>query len=123
MIKALGKVPLLLIALGACTQPPDQRHFMPQSSAERGKAVIERVGCASCHAIPGIDWPKGRVGPPLHGFAEQTLIAGRVPNRADILTDFVRNAPAVVPGTGMPPMPLSEEESRDVAAFLYTLGA
>lgn len=83
--------------------------------------MIERVGCAACHTIPGIGWPKGRVGPPLKGFAEQSLIAGRVPNRPDVLAAFVRNAPAVVPETGMPPMPLSEEEARDVAAYLYTL--
>lgn len=111
----------LAAALTACQAPPDKQHFMPQSNAERGRAIIERVGCAACHTIPGIDWPKGRVGPPLDGFAEQALIAGQVPNRAEILAAFVRNAPAVVPDSGMPEMPLSEEESRDVAAYLYTL--
>ena len=49
------------------------------------------------------------------------MIAGRLPNRPDVLAAFVRNAPALVPGTAMPAMPLTEEESRDVAAYLYTL--
>ena len=120
MNKAIASVPLLF-ALCACKQPPDRQHFMTQSSPDRGREIIESVGCAACHSIPGIGWPKGRVGPPLDGFAEQALIAGRAPNRPEILTLFVRNAPAVVPGTGMPPMPLSPEESRDVAAYLYTL--
>ena len=102
-------------------EPPERQHFTPQSSAEHGRQIIERVGCAACHSIPGIDWPTGRVGPPLKGFAEQSLIAGRAPNRPEVLAAFVRNAPAVVPNSGMPPMPLSEEESRDVAAYLYTL--
>lgn len=113
----------LLIGAPACEQPPQRQHFMPQASAERGRAIIARVGCASCHSIPGIDWPQGRLGPPLDEFATRTLIAGRVPNRAGELSAFVQNAPAIVPGTGMPAMPLTAEESRDVAAYLYTLRA
>ena len=117
---AFAALPLLL-APGACKEPSDQDHFVPQAKAERGREVVARLGCAACHSIPGIDWPKGRVGPALDGFADQSLIAGRAPNRADILARFVRNAPSVVPGTGMPPMPMTEEDSRDVAAYLYTL--
>lgn len=94
---------------------------MPQADPVRGKAAIARVGCAACHTIPGIDWPQGRVGPNLGGFAGRGLIAGRVPNRADTLSAFVRNAPQIVPGSAMPAMPLTPQESRDVAAYLYTL--
>ncbi len=92
---------------------------MPQASAERGRDAIERVGCGACHSIPGIRWPKGATGPSLAGLADQGLIAGRLPNRPDILSAFVRNAPAVLPGTTMPAMPISEQEGRDVAAYLY----
>jgi mono/diheme cytochrome c family protein len=120
--RALASIPLLF-ALCGCKPPPDRQQFMTQSDPAHGRAVIARVGCGSCHEIPGIGWPKGQVGPSLEGFADQSLIAGRVPNRPDILSAFVRNAPAVVPGSGMPPMPLTPQESRDVAAYLYTLGA
>lgn len=94
---------------------------MVQSDPQRGRELIRQVGCAACHDIPGIDWPKGTVGPALSGFADQSLIAGRARNRPAILAQFVRNAPAVVPGSAMPSMPLTPEESRDVAAYLYTL--
>lgn len=94
---------------------------MVQSNPDRGRQVIEQVGCAACHAIPGVDWPRGTLGPPLDGFAQQTLIAGRVPNRPDTLAAFVRDAPSVDPQSAMPPMPLSQQESRNVAAYLYTL--
>ncbi|MDQ3145087.1 MAG: c-type cytochrome [Pseudomonadota bacterium] len=114
-------LPLLLLA-AACKPAPDERHFTPGADAERGRAAIERVGCAACHAIPGIDWPNGAVGPSLDGFARQTLIAGRVPNRPEMLAAFVRNAPQVSPGSAMPAMPLSKQESRDVAAYLLALG-
>ena len=95
---------------------------MPEASAARGREVIARVGCGACHTIPGIGWPKGRLGPALHGFARGNLISGKLPNRPDILAAYVRDAPAVLPGTTMPAMPISEEEARDVAAYLYTLG-
>lgn len=113
-------LPLLLLA-GACKPPPDRQQFMPIADAEQGKRAIERVGCGSCHSIEGIDWPKGKVGPALDGFARRGLIAGRVPNEPELLARFVRDAPAVLPGTTMPPMPLTEEESRDVAAYLYEI--
>ncbi len=29
------------------------------------------------------------------------------------------NAPVADPGSAMPPMPISEEEARDIAAYLY----
>lgn len=85
--------------------------------------MIERAGCAACHAIPGVNWPEGGLGPSLAGFGEQGLIAGQLPNRPDVLARFVREAPALLPGTTMPAMPLNEKEARDVAAYLYTLRA
>lgn len=94
---------------------------MPGTDPQAGLAIMKQVGCASCHAIPGIDWPQGRVGPSLNGFAGQALIAGKVQNRPEILAAFIRNAPSVVPGTAMPAMPLTPDESRNVAAYLYTL--
>lgn len=96
---------------------------MPGASAERGRIVIERLGCGSCHDIPGIAWPKGAVGPPLAGFANRALIAGRLPNRPDMLVPFLIDAPALAPGTAMPPMPMTTEEARDAAAWLYARGS
>lgn len=96
---------------------------MPLASVERGKIVMVRVGCASCHTIAGIDWPRGTTGPALHGFAGRGLIAGRLPNRPEILAAYVRNAPALVPGSAMPAMPVSESEARDIAAVLYQTGS
>lgn len=115
---AIAFLPLVILA-GACKGPPQERQFMPLASADRGKAAIERIGCASCHSIDGIGWPRGRVGPSLDNFAERGLIAGQLPNRPELLAAYVRNAPALVPNSGMPAMPVSEREARDIAAFLY----
>lgn len=114
----LAFAPLFTLA-AACKPPPDERQFMPVANAARGKAAIEQVGCGSCHTIPGVDWPQGKVGPRLAGLAERALIAGQLPNRPDALAAYIRNAPALVPGTAMPAMPVSKEQARDIAAYLY----
>lgn len=108
---------LLLIA--ACKPPPDARWSADPAAAGRGRVVIERVHCAACHQIPGVDWPQGETGPSLEDFGDRGPIAGTLPNRPDVLAAFVRNAPALKPGSPMPPMPVSEEEARDIAAYLY----
>lgn len=116
--QSAGLLPLMLGVI-ACKPPPDQRQFVPQGDVARGKATIERVGCGSCHSIPGVPWPKGAVGPALNGLAERGLIGGVLPNRPDILAAYVRNAPSLAPGSGMPAMPVTETEARDIVAYLY----
>lgn len=110
-------VPMLLLI--ACKPPPEQMPPLPLANVENGKQAIERAGCGSCHTIPGIDWPRGKIGPPLDGLAERGLIAGKLPNRPDLLAAYIRNAPALVPGSGMPAIPMSDAEARDVVAYLY----
>lgn len=112
---------IAVLIVSGCERPAIERHPMPGADAARGREIIMNVGCASCHIIPGVNWPKGRVGPSLAGFASRPLIAGGHPNDPLVLAEFVRNAPAYIPHGGMPPMPLNEEEARDVAAYLYTL--
>lgn len=114
--------PLAAVALAACKPPPEQRQFMPVADSARGKVAIERVGCASCHTIPGIRWPQGKAGPALNGLGERALIAGKLPNRPDLLTAYIRNAPALVADSGMPAMPVSAKEANDIAAYLYEQG-
>ncbi len=111
----------IILALGACDAARPEPNAMPGASPARGRAIVEKVGCGACHTIPGIRAANGRVGPPLEGFADRALIAGDLPNRPDALASWVRNAPGHDRRTAMPPMPLTEQEARDVAAFLYTL--
>jgi mono/diheme cytochrome c family protein len=91
--------------------------------AERGLALIASgaFGCAACHLIPGIRFPRGNVGPPLDGMASRGLIAGELPNKPGVLVAFLQNPPALVPRTGMPNVGLTPEDARHIAAYLYTL--
>lgn len=114
----IGSMGMLLVACHATDIRP---HQADEATIARGKAAAERLGCGACHAMPGVSWPRGRVGPDLNGFATRTLIAGQLPNRPEALADFVRNAPAWVPGTAMPAVPMRDAEARDIAAWLQSL--
>lgn len=109
------------LMLAACGDKPGPARTIAGSDPARGLAVMERVGCAACHEIPGIDWPQGQAGPSLKGFGAGPMIGGRLPNQPDVLAAWLIDAPSLAPETGMPPMPLSQAEARDVAAYLYTL--
>jgi len=89
--------------------------------ASRGEAVIARAGCGSCHTIPGISGADGLVGPPLYWFSRRTYIAGELPNTPENLVRWVQWPTAVEPTTAMPASGLSDQQARDVAAYLYTL--
>ena len=119
--RAMAASALLLVS--GCQQTAVAPQSVAGADAGRGRKVVERVACGACHVIPGVPWPQGRVGPSLDGFARQALVAGRFPNEPDILARFVRDAPSLAPQTGMPAMPITEQEARDVAAYLYTLDA
>lgn len=114
---ALLGLPLVV----GCADKREQPRALTGAEAIAGKAVIERVGCAACHRIPRVAWPQGTVGGSLDGFADRSMIAGRFPNQPETLTVWVRSAPSMSASTGMPAMPITSEEARDVAAYLYTL--
>ncbi len=90
-------------------------------NAQRGRAVIAEYRCGSCHEIPGIQNAHGRFGPPLDFFARTTYIAGVTPNNPENLVQWVQSPTSVKPNTTMPVLGLSEQQARDVAAYLETL--
>ena len=67
--------------------------------------------------------PRARSDRHSNGLSERALIAGRLPNRPDVLAAYIRDAPSLVPSSGMPAMPVSETEARDIAAYLYEQGS
>jgi len=89
--------------------------------ADRGRALIQQFDCGSCHTIPGIRGANGLVGPPLLWFARRTFVAGLLPNSPANLVTWIRAPRSIEPRTAMPTLGLSEEQARDIAAYLYTL--
>lgn len=105
----------------ACDGPPDRIPTLGDADVTRGRQLVADKGCVACHAFPDVKWPRGRLGPSLDNFGRQGLIAGQLPNQPAILMRFVRDAPAQVPGTAMPAIPMSDQEARDVVAYLLQL--
>jgi cytochrome c2 len=110
-------------ALAACGHDAENAALQhaAMGDARHGAHVIRRVGCGSCHSIPGIRGAHGRVGPPLDSFADRDFIAGRVPNTPDNLVLWLESPPSLEPATAMPVLGLDENAARDVAAYLYSL--
>ena len=92
-----------------------------RSSAERGKVLISDIGCGLCHSIPGIDRATGNVGPPLSGIGSRIYIAGVLNNTPENMVRWLRFPQKVVPGNAMPDMGLSEDQARDIAAYLRSI--
>lgn len=89
-----------------------------QGEPARGAVAIDRYGCGTCHVIPGLARARGKVGPPLSDFALRTYIAGNAYNTPQNLAAWIRRPDSVEPGTVMPTLGVSEQEARDISAYL-----
>lgn len=94
---------------------------MPGGNAQQGRQALLDYGCHSCHTIPGVPGADATVGPPLYDWADRHYIAGRLPNTAENLLLFVQFPQTVAPGIAMPDMDVTEQDARDIGAYLYTL--
>tara|TARA_R110002072_G_scaffold303089_1_gene493112 strand:- start:6999 stop:7961 length:963 start_codon:yes stop_codon:yes gene_type:complete len=91
-----------------------------EADIERGRKLLDRYGCGSCHVIPSVG--RGLVGASLVDFAERQYIAGSLVNSPDKLVDWIIDPKRIEPGTAMPDLHVAPEEALDMAAYLYTLG-
>ncbi|WP_161141904.1 cytochrome c oxidase assembly protein [Propylenella binzhouense] len=90
-------------------------------NVQRGAALISQFGCPACHTIPGIAGADGLVGPPLTKMGRRGYVAGVLRNTPENMTRWIRRPQAIVPGNAMPDMGISEDQARDITAYLYTL--
>ena len=126
--------------LGGCSAPPSS---LPRVSTERAAMlpltpapqvagdpnrgrqlfadarIVTPAGCASCHTIRGVPGATGIVGPNLTNVVLRPTLAGEtIPNNADNLVRWIMNPPALKPGALMPNLGVSDQDARDLAAFL-----
>jgi cytochrome c2 len=90
-------------------------------NARFGRDEIRKYGCNTCHEISGVAGTRGLIGPPLDGIGERYYIAGELPNTPANLMLWIQHPRQVEPHTAMPEMGVTEQDSRDIAAYLYTL--
>lgn len=89
--------------------------------SHRGRQLIEQRHCGSCHTIPGIPGADGVFGPPLSFMGRRTMIAGNFANTPENLEHWVMSPKSMKPATAMPDLGLTEQQSKDVAAYLESL--
>ncbi|WP_137389572.1 c-type cytochrome [Rhodoligotrophos defluvii] len=110
---------LLIVALAGCGEEAGAPELRVRGDPEAGAAAIRSHGCGICHTIPGIAGADATVGPPLVHYDERAYVAGVLPNTPRDLIRWIVDPPAVDPRTAMPELGVSEEEARDIAAYLY----
>ena len=115
----------LLLAFGCGKSPSDdamkKAAAMTGGDPSHGQQVIRSYGCGSCHVIPGVDGAAGKVGPSLQGIGARTYLAGKLPNEPANMIKWIRQPQEVSPGTAMPELGVTEQDGKDIAAYLYTL--
>ena len=94
---------------------------MTGGDPDKGRDAIGRYGCSSCHAVPGVRGADGMVGPPLTKMGTRTYIGGVLKNTPDNMKAWLKNPPGIDEKTAMPNLHLSDEEVKDISAYLYTL--
>lgn len=84
-----------------------------------GEKLIAQKGCGGCHTISGVQGATGVAGPNLTNIVLRPTIAGEsIPNSPDTLMQWLLDPPSMKPGTTMPKLGLTEQEARDLVAFL-----
>ncbi|MBC7791951.1 MAG: cytochrome c oxidase subunit II [Anaerolineae bacterium] len=128
-------------ALAAFTNGKLPPHLVPSTPVPKGLAISNVTGnatrgaqlyktgaCIACHVIQGVS--PGIVGPNLTHFGSRTSLAsGLYPNDPRHLALWIKNAPAMKPGSLMPalgrspgtPAGYTDQQVADIAAYLLAL--
>ena len=106
---------------GGSGEPDAAYRVVQGGQPERGRALLSRYQCGSCHAIPEAVSHSVRVGPPLDGFGRRSFIAGTIPNGPANLQRWLQDPKAMVPATTMPDVGVTPDDARDLAAYLLSL--
>jgi cytochrome c len=113
----------VIATLGAGCRPSSttEASMITGGDIERGRSAIGTYGCAACHTIPGIRGANATVGPPLDRIAVRSYLAGRLTNSPANMIRWIQRPQEVDPKNAMPNMGVTDQDARDIAAYLYTL--
>lgn len=114
---------LLMASLGlvACEDKAAKAAMVTGGNPDRGRMQAREHGCGSCHTIPGVPGATALVGPPLDKMAKRAYIAGTLPNTPSNLREWVAHPQKVKPNNAMPEVSMTDDDVRDITAYLYTL--
>jgi cytochrome c oxidase subunit II len=91
------------------------------TTVSEGQQIFERTACVNCHTISGTR-ANGTFGPDLtHLMSRQTIASGAAKNTVGNLIAWIYNPDLTKPGSKMPSMGLTIQQSALVASYLATL--
>jgi putative membrane protein len=120
-------VPIVILAcailVSACTSSKSvkEAEMMTGGNVARGVPAIGKYGCATCHTIPGIETATATVGPPLTQVAVRQYLGGHLTNSPANMIKWIQHPQLIDPKNAMPELGVTDQDARDIAAYLYTL--
>lgn len=121
-------IPIFAMTLNGCSHTRARERELKSvyiltngGDARAGRETIRKYGCHTCHTIDGVPGATGLVGPPLNGIRQRSYLAGELPNTPENMMHWIQRPHTVEPQTVMPNMGVTEQDGRDIAAYLYTL--
>ena len=112
---------VVALLLAGCSSKEEKAARLTGGDPQRGKVAIRQYGCSTCHTIPGVEGATGLVGPQLDRIGSRVYLAGQLENNPANMMRWIRDPQGIEPGTAMPNLRVTEEDGRDIAAYLYTL--
>lgn len=112
-----------ILGIGGCEprqQATEQAEAVTGGNPEHGRALVVQYGCKACHAINDVEGPSGAVGPPLIDIKSRSYIAGVLTNTPAHVEQWIMHPTEIKPGTAMPDLGVTEEQAKDIVAFLYS---
>jgi cytochrome c1 len=91
-------------------------------NADRGLTLFVAKGCGGCHTLEGVPQANGLVGPPLDGVGVREIVGGKLANTPENIELWISAPQSIVPGNAMPDIPMTAQDAKDIAAFLYATG-
>jgi cytochrome c1 len=110
------------IVSSACgSRVEKEAETMTGGSVARGRTAIDKYGCGACHTIPGIGNATATVGPPLTNIAVRGFLGGHLVNTPENMRKWLQHPQQIDPKNAMPEMGITDQDARDISAYLYTL--
>jgi cytochrome c2 len=112
-----------LLASTACTSSESikEAEMITGGNVARGVPAIGKYGCAACHTIPRVETATATVGPPLTQVAVRQYLGGHLINSPDNMIKWIQHPQLIDPKNAMPEMGVTDQDAKDIAAYLYTL--
>jgi mono/diheme cytochrome c family protein len=108
-----------LMSLGNQSRYHPQKGAAGTGNADHGKELVGQVGCKGCHVIENDTRMRDARGRSYDIAPELTRVGSKI--NADWAYEWVKNPRSVNPDARMPNLRLTDQEARDVAAYLMTL--